>query len=367
MAAPLLGFTVGVTADRRKEEQAELLRRLGARVVHGPTVRTLPLAHDQGVIDATEQLVADPPDVVLVTTAVGLRGWIAAAESHGLDEPLLAALEPAEVLVRGPKAAGAVITAGLHVDWRAPTEQSAEMLDNMLTRDLRRVRVAVQRDGSPHDSLGETLRAAGADVVEVPVYAWTRPQDTTPAKRLVEATLMRRVDAVTFTSSPAVWNFVAIGREVADVDEVLSAFKADVLACCVGPVCARSAVEHGFERVAQPRRGRLGAMVAALAGEMARRVRTFTLAGSPVTLQGSALRGPLGEVLLTDRERALMEQLAGRPGAVVSKEALLKQAWAGLAADPHAVEVTVGRLRRRLDQIGGRLETVPRRGYRLVP
>ena len=57
MAAPLLGFTVGVTADRRKEEQAELLRRLGARVVHGPTVRTLPLAHDQGVIDATEQLV----------------------------------------------------------------------------------------------------------------------------------------------------------------------------------------------------------------------------------------------------------------------------------------------------------------------
>jgi DNA-binding winged helix-turn-helix (wHTH) protein len=38
--------------------------------------------------------------------------------------------------------------------------------------------------------------------------------------------------------------------------------------------------------------------------------------------------------------------------------------WHG-AADDHAVEVTVGRLRRRLDGVL-RVETVPRRGYRLV-
>ena len=37
---PLAGFTVAVTADRRADEQAALLSRLGATVVHGPVIRT---------------------------------------------------------------------------------------------------------------------------------------------------------------------------------------------------------------------------------------------------------------------------------------------------------------------------------------
>jgi uroporphyrinogen-III synthase len=41
---PLTGFTVGVTADRRWNEQAALFERRGATVLHGPTIRTLPLA-----------------------------------------------------------------------------------------------------------------------------------------------------------------------------------------------------------------------------------------------------------------------------------------------------------------------------------
>src|SRR5690242_6702881 len=41
---PLEGYTVGVTADRRASEQAELLRRRGARVLDGPTIATAYLA-----------------------------------------------------------------------------------------------------------------------------------------------------------------------------------------------------------------------------------------------------------------------------------------------------------------------------------
>ena len=47
------GFAIGVTADRRWEEQAELLMRRGARVVHGPTIRTIPLVADVGIRVAT--------------------------------------------------------------------------------------------------------------------------------------------------------------------------------------------------------------------------------------------------------------------------------------------------------------------------
>jgi two-component system response regulator TctD len=69
-------------------------------------------------------------------------------------------------------------------------------------------------------------------------------------------------------------------------------------------------------------------------------------------------------VELAPRERDVLEVLVRRPGSVVNKQQLLAAVWHG-AADGHAVEVTIGRLRRRL---AGLLEiqTVPRRGYRLV-
>jgi hypothetical protein len=34
---PLKGVTIGVTAERRAAQQAELLKKRGAQVLHGPT------------------------------------------------------------------------------------------------------------------------------------------------------------------------------------------------------------------------------------------------------------------------------------------------------------------------------------------
>src|SRR5262245_61194271 len=99
-----------------------MLVRRGARVVLGPAVRTLPLAASAELRDVTEALVADPPDVLVANTGVGIRSWFAVAESWGLGEALMGALGQAEILARGAKAAGAVLSAGLPVAWRAPSE-----------------------------------------------------------------------------------------------------------------------------------------------------------------------------------------------------------------------------------------------------
>src|SRR6187431_3158217 len=102
---PLDGFVVGVTADRRAEEQSEMLRRRGARVLRAPVIRTLPLATDEGIRSATEALVAQPPAFVVANTGIGVRTWFGAAESWGVGEALREALMTARVLARGPKAA----------------------------------------------------------------------------------------------------------------------------------------------------------------------------------------------------------------------------------------------------------------------
>ena len=98
---PLEGYTVGVTADRRASEQCELLRRRGARVLDAPTIATAYLGSDARLRRSTEQVIAAPPDVLVITTGIGIRAWIEAAQSWGLDLALLDALAGARVLSRG--------------------------------------------------------------------------------------------------------------------------------------------------------------------------------------------------------------------------------------------------------------------------
>ena|SRR5438105_901687 len=71
---------------------------------------------------------------------------------------------------------------------------------------------------------------------------------------------------------------------------------------------------------------------------------------------------------LTSREFTILELLMRSPGAVVSREEILEQAW-GEREEPmsNTIDVLVGRLRRKLDGRGGasRIETLRGMGYRL--
>lgn len=361
MLAPLRGFTIGVTADRRADEQAVLLTRRGARVVHGPSVRTLPLGEEPAVLEATEAVLRRPPSIVVLLTALGCRAWLSAAESLGVDRQLRAALGSARVMVRGPKAAGAAVTAGLQVDWQAVTETTAEVLDVLVAEGVSGRRVVVQRDGAARAHLADALVTAGADVVDVPVYRWTPPLDPGPALRLVEAACDGRLDAVTFTSSPAVVNLLDLAEEAGRREALLAALAGPVLAACVGPVCAATASAHGITRIAQPERARLGALVQTVVRAFEGRTSSFRLGDVDVVLQGDVALVGGDAVVLSHRERDLLVALAARPGSVLAKADLLDSLWGG--GDPHLVEVTVARLRRRLGPAGSALRSIRRRGY----
>ena len=362
---PLAGYTVAVTADRRREEQVELLRRRGANVVEGPTIRTEPLADDTALRSGIEATIAEPPEFTVLLTGVGTRSLLGAAESMGLGDELFDAIASSAVYARGPKATGAAVTAGIEVSWRTPGERGTEIVAALSDEARRGARIAVQRDGASEPELATALSALGADAVDLPVYRWTTPDDPQPALRVVDAICNVAIDAVTFTSSPSVRNLVTLAEGAGCRSELLAALNGPVLAVCVGPVTGEAARAVGIENVVSPLRARLGAMVLAMAAALSDRTRTLVLRGTPVILQGSMAVIGEEEVRLTERERAVLHVLAGAGGAVVPKRALLRQVW-GDAADEHAVEVTVGRLRRRLGDAGDAVQTVPRRGYRLA-
>lgn len=342
-----------------------MLTRRGARVVHGPTVQLLPLGTESSLRAATEALLDHPPDVLLASTGIGIRTWMAAAASWGLEARLVQALEPARLLARGPKAAGALVTAGLQVTWQAPTERLSDLVDHVVAGDSAALRVAVQLDGGLEPDTARALEATGFDVVEVPVYRWTLPEDETPARRLVDQACAGHLDAVTFTSGPAVVNLLTLAERWGTADELRQAFEERVLAVCVGPACREIAQECGLQGALQPERARLGSMVASLTSALAGARRDYVIAGQRVAVQGSRLVINGQPTSLTNQERAVFELLIRRPGTVVTKRHLLVEVWGTADADPHALEVAVARLRRRLGPAAGGLQTVVRRGYRL--
>jgi uroporphyrinogen-III synthase len=104
------------------------------------------------------------------------------------------------------------------------------------------------------------LTEAGADVVGMPVYRWELPPDLGPVDALTDALLAGGLDAVTFTSAPAVAGLLQRAAERGlDVVDALHG----VIVACVGPVTAEPLEALGV-RTVQPERSRLGPLVRAL-------------------------------------------------------------------------------------------------------
>ncbi|MFG3657211.1 uroporphyrinogen-III synthase [Streptomyces sp. NPDC047706] len=360
---PLAGFTVGVTAARRADELGALLKRRGAVVLHAPALRIVPLADDGELLTATRELLDRVPDVVVATTAIGFRGWIEAADGWGLGEALLDRLRGVELLARGPKVKGAIRAAGLTEDWSPCSESMAEVLDRLLEEGVDGRRVAVQLHGEPLPGFVESLRAGGAEVVGVPVYRWMPPEDLTPLDRLLDATVARGVDALTFTSAPAAASLLSRAEERGLGAELLAALHHDVLPACVGPVTALPLQVHGIDTV-QPERFRLGPLVQLLCQELPARTRALPVAGHRVEIRGHAVLvdGDLKPV--PPAGMSLLRALSRRPGWVVARSELLR-ALPGTGRDEHAVETAMARLRTALGA-PKLIQTVVKRGYRLA-
>jgi uroporphyrinogen-III synthase len=398
MTEVLAGFTVAVTADRRRDELATLLEGHGARVVLAPALRLVPLADDTRLRDVTRSLLEYPPDAVVANTAIGMQGWLEAAEGWGIGEALRARLAASHVVARWPRASRELRSAGLLHAWSPDTENSSEILEHLVAAlaggrrrgktgpakastkaaALRQAtaaatasgappgeatlagrRIAVQLHGEPQEELCGALAAAGAEVIEIPVYRWAPPIDPTPLHRLVDLITNRLVDAVTFTSAPAVTSVLrAAGPQT---EAVLEAMRGPVLVGCVGPQAAES-LRRLDVPVLAPARAKVTALVKALVTELPRRTRTLHVAGAELVLRGHAavVDGTLKP--LPPAQMAILRSLAAAPGRVLPRSELLESLPRG--ADEHAVEMAVARLRAAL---GGPsfIQTVVKRGYRL--
>lgn len=316
----------------------------------------------------TEILIAEPPDILVVTTAIGFRGWVAAAEGWGLADELIAALSTARIVARGPKAVGALRAAGLPEEWSPDSESSAAILD-YLKSGIAGSRMAVQLHGSagdwdPAPELLDQFRGAGAEILPIPVYRWRPASPGGEFDQLAMQIAQRQFDAVSFTSAAAVMATLTRAAELGISEALLLALRSDVHAMCVGPLTARPLELLGIPTSA-PRRMRLGALARHIVDELPRlRTHTLQAAGHRIEVRSSCVTVDGVTKPVSPAGMATLRALAHQPGRVVSRETLL-EALPGNGASTHAVDTAVLRLRTTL---GDRniVATVVKRGYRLA-
>ena len=364
---PLTGFRIGVTAARKVEEQVALLERRGAAVEWAPALSLEPNHVDDAALRAaTDDVITRPVDLFLATTGIGVRAWLDACERWGLLEEVLDVLGRAEILARGPKSVGALRARGLRELWAPESECFDDVLAHLRGRDLSGLRIVVQEHGQSLSMVAHALRRQGADVTTVTVYRVASADDPGPMFKLIDLIADRELDAVTFTSAPAVAALMEAAASTGRRDEVVIAFQSDAVAACVGPVTAAAFEMWGVPTMF-PERSRLLAMVKQLETELPSRRNGLTLelaGGHQLLLHGDDVLLDGIEVKLSAAPAAVLLALVTNPGTVVSRKSLLAALPSGQAGSEHAVEMAVARLRAA---IGTRaVQTVVKRGYRLT-
>ena len=292
---PLTGFRIGVTAARKVDEQIALLVRRGAEVAWAPALSLDPNQVDDAELRAaTADVLSRPIDMFLATTGIGMKTWFAAAESWGQADELVGAIGESEILARGPKSVGALRRRGLRELWAPESECFEDVLEHLRGRELAGLRIVVQEHGQSLSMVAHALRRRGADVTVVTVYRVAGADDPEPMFEMIDLIADRRLDAVTFTSAPAVAALMDAAGPTGRRDDVISAFQADVVASCVGPVTAAAFELWGVPTVF-PERSRLAAMVKQLETEL------------PSRRDGLSLRLADGRILLLHGDDVLLD------------------------------------------------------------
>jgi uroporphyrinogen-III synthase len=361
-ADQLLGFRVGVTSDRRSEDLIAAFERRGADVMHAPTIRMRGVDAEGALEAETRAIVAARPDVLLATTSYGMRRWLEAADAAGVGDELTEVLAAARILVRGPKARGAVRAAGLDDHGMSERETTTSLVDLVLRTGVEGATIAVQLHGFTDPAQLARLEAAGATVLTVAPYRWTVHEDTARVLRLIDAIRGGGLDAVTFTSAPAVEALFTVAEEAGLLDPVQTAFRESVVAAAVGPVTAAPLVAAGILPIV-PDRFRMGALIRLLCEHLEQSTPRIDTAFGRLELRGRNVvlgdqQAPLSPVALT-----LFRTLVAAEGSTVPRSVLA--AAVPDVLDDHAVDVAISRLRQALPE-PRLVATVIKRGYRLA-
>jgi uroporphyrinogen-III synthase len=234
-ALPLKG--IGVLVTRARDQAAQLvseLESLGAEVHAVPAIETVPILEPAGLKGSLHRIPCY--DYLVFTSVNGVCYFLDHLETAGLSP---AGLPPAVCV--GPRTAEAWRKAGGTVGV-VPERYSAKELVGALGDDLPGRSFLVLRPERVKTELAALMREHGCLVDEIILYRTVIGGEN--AKRIAGLLDRGKLDAVLFASPSAVEGILLMTGGGEKIQSLL--------AVCIGPVTAETAVEGGLNRVVLP-------------------------------------------------------------------------------------------------------------------
>jgi uroporphyrinogen-III synthase len=263
------GKRIAVLEARLGKQLADLVTQRGGVPFHAPALAELPDLEPAKIATLVQSLEQRPPKLAVFQTGVGTRALFSATDGLGVTARFVALLEKSTVVVRGPKPTAALRARGVRIDRAAADPFTThEVLEAITDFDLKGARVIVQRYGTANTELDSALEARGAEVVEIPTYRWSLPQDTRPLAELIGALERREMDAAVFTNAEQVRNLFLVAQNIQKTQALRDGLNATLVAS-IGPVASAALRDAQVKIGVEASPPKLGALLSALQAALA--------------------------------------------------------------------------------------------------
>ncbi|PIE60880.1 MAG: uroporphyrinogen-III C-methyltransferase [Desulfobacterales bacterium] len=232
---PLFGKRIVITRARAQASGlVAALRRLGAHCIEIPTIQIVPPRDTAPLTHAIDNL--NNYDWIVLTSVNGVKFFFEALFQKGKDVRALGHLKFACI---GPVTKERLADFGIISDILPETYRAESVVAAFAKEEMTGKKVLLPRAKKARTILPEELHKMGALVDEVTAYETKLADDG--KETLIDLLNNNAVDAVTFTSSSTVSNFVSLleGHDVA-------ALLKDVTIASIGPITSDTAKELGL-------------------------------------------------------------------------------------------------------------------------
>lgn len=253
--------------SRRSAEFGTLIRNQGGEAFVAPSMREVPIEHNEEAFAFAERLFRGDFDMVILLTGVGTRALARVLATRYPENAFHDALRKVTVVPRGPKPM-AVLR-----EWQVPAAVTVpepntwrELLAAIEGRPEKHA--AVQEYGRSNKELLDALRARGMDATPVRVYQWDLPEDTGPLREAVRRLAGGGFDVVLFTTSIQITHLLRIAAEEG-VEEGVRRELQRVAVASIGPTTTEALEESGVYPDLEPTHPKMGFLVKEMAEKAA--------------------------------------------------------------------------------------------------
>ncbi|MCF8091618.1 MAG: uroporphyrinogen-III C-methyltransferase [Desulfotignum sp.] len=233
---PLFGKKIVITRARAQASGLKQeLTRLGAHCIEIPTIRIKAPADNTPVMDAISRIQAY--DWLVFTSVNGVKHFFDTLFGMGKDVRILGHLKFACI---GPVTKQRLADFGIISDILPDTFRAESVIEAFSQAEIQGKNVLLPRAKKARTILPEELSKMGATVDEVTAYETVLDKEAGPT--LIELLKKKQIDAVTFTSSSTVSNFMSL----LSLNQAPGLLK-NITIASIGPITSDTARSFGLE------------------------------------------------------------------------------------------------------------------------